>query len=80
MNYLDANHSLERRDRSLASNRIEKTDSQTPPAKGVSLLVRITVGYFENGNYGRFAVLSGKPGTIIYAWVARTLRTFCRNV
>lgn len=58
MNYLDANQSIERRDRRLASNRVDKTDSRTPPGKGVSILVRTIVVYSKNGNYARFAVLS----------------------
>ena len=65
MNYLDANHLLERKNYSLVSSGTDKLDFWTQPNKGVSRLAKTIADYLKNGKCARFAVLSGALSVII---------------
>jgi hypothetical protein len=56
MNYLDANHLLERRKYRLVY-KIDRAYLWTLPNKGVSRLAKTIADYFRTGNCGRHAVL-----------------------
>jgi len=59
MNYLDANHLLGKRARKAIALATEWKAFRTLPNREVSILAKIIVVYFRNGNCGRFVALSG---------------------
>ena len=65
MNYLDANHLLERKNYNLVSSGTDQLDFWTQPKKGVSRLAKTIADYLKNGKCARFAVLSGALSVII---------------
>ena len=58
MNYLDANHLLEKRNHRLVC-KIDRAFLRTLFNKGVSRLAKTIADYFRTGNCGRRAVLLG---------------------
>jgi len=80
MNYPDANHLLGEKDRKEIVFGIEWITFRTLPNSEVSILVKIIVAYFRNGNYGKCDVLSGALSRIMHVLEVKGLMTSCRNV
>ena len=79
MNYPDVNHLFEKRDCESVAIATEWTEIRTLPNGEVSILAKIIVGYFRNGNYERCVVLSGASCGTMFALGMKALKISYRN-